>query len=423
MSLACDAGGSACGWAQREELVLFSQGLICLCFTGTRRSKKAAGGGGAGRTAAIVLMVVLLVVVVALAIALPVVFTRRMQQNAANAAAATAGRSASDPGTGAAGAGAGAAAGVNGASASGTPAGLPVAGATPGDPASVPGVAGSGVLAPVGPNLNTGDDVFCYKSATTGEVLPGAFRKTGVKATDDGLARSEVRSCGSGSTLFLLDSQLVSCQQPCLTPVWLAVQNGLIQAPIWTQQYVCRGDQVYENRMSSRYTFYWRFAGFVEEQLITRCDSNDAWWVPNIELSYCTTPMQTSCQVSNLNRATPKGVPVLVPGLPAGTSQTPRTVCRSRLNKEGVRVVRPSWATGAVTNSFVFTRMRFMDQVEVVPCSDRAKAPRWIYVDDIVPCADGVADTCAAGATAVSSTTTIATTTGSAAVASAAPSA
>ncbi len=110
-----------------------------------------------------------------------------------------------------------------------------------------------------------------------------------------------------------------------------------------------------------------------------------------------------------------------MPGLPAGTSQTPRTVCRSRLNSNGVRVVRASWATGAVTNSFVFSRMRFMDQVEVVPCNDRAKAARWIYVDDIVPCADGVADTCAAGATAVPSTVD-ASTTGSAAVSSAAPS-
>jgi len=263
-----------------------------------------------------------------------------------------------------------------------------------------------GALAPVGPNLNTGDNVFCYKSAATGEMLPGAFRKTGVTSNEDGLSRSEVRSCGSGSTMMLLDAQLVACTTPCLMPAWLALQNGLIQAPIWTQPYVCRGDQVYENRMSSRYTFYWRYAGFVEEQLITRCDSNDAWWVPNVELSFCQPNMEVACQVSNLNRATPKGVPVLVPGLPAGTSQVPRPVCQSMLDPTGVRVLQPLWATGAVTNSFIFTRMRFMDQVETVPCTNRAQPASWIFVDDIVPCPDATIAACAAGQTTAAPTTT-----------------
>jgi hypothetical protein len=261
--------------------------------------------------------------------------------------------------------------------------------------------------------LNTGDNVFCYKSAATGDILPGAFRKTGVTSNEDGLARSEVRSCGSGSTMMLLDAQLVACQTLCQMPAWLALQNGLIQAPIWTQPYVCRGDQVYENRMSSRYTFYWRYAGFVEEQLITRCDSNDAWWVPNVELSFCQPNMDVSCQVANLNRAAPKGVPVLVPGLPAGTSQVPRPVCQSRLNSKGVREIRPHWATGAVTNSFIFTRMRFMDQVETVRCSDRTQPPKWIFVDDIVPCPESAIASCTAGPTTTTTTGTATSNTGS----------
>ncbi len=114
----------------------------------------------------------LLIAIVVLAITLPIVFTRRTQQEAANAAAA--GRSAS---------------GVSGPS--GSPAGTPVIGSNPVNPGDV---AGTNVLAPVGPNLNTGDDVFCYKSASTGAFLPGAFRKTGVKTRDENdIERVEVR--------------------------------------------------------------------------------------------------------------------------------------------------------------------------------------------------------------------------------------
>jgi hypothetical protein len=64
----------------------------------------------------------------------------------------------------------------------------------------------------------------------------------------------------------------------------------------------------------SRFTFYWRFAGFVEEQLISQCDGDDSWWVPNIELSYCRPEQKVQCQVADLNRAKSKAAPVLVQG-------------------------------------------------------------------------------------------------------------
>jgi type II secretory pathway pseudopilin PulG len=299
--------------------VVFSQG--------GRRSKKGAAAGGAGRTVGIVVLVVLLVAIVVLAIALPIVFTRRTQQDAANAAAA--GRAATSGTSGTSGA-------------AGTPAGTPVLGSNPVDPGDVAsqGSLGQGLLAPVGPNLNTGNDVFCYKSASTGEILPGAFRKTGVKSRDENdIERVEVkaflpmfflllltcllcqvRSCGSGSIMSLLESQLVVCSVPCFTPVWLAVKNGILVRPIWEEPIVCRGDQVYENRgltggSGSRYTFYWRFAGFVEEQLISQCDGDSAWWVPNVELSYCNVDQKVKCETANLNRAKPKGTPLLVQGM------------------------------------------------------------------------------------------------------------
>ncbi len=217
--------------------------------------------------------------------------------------------------------------------------------------------------------------------------------------------------------MSLLESQLVACTVPCMTPVWMAVQNGLIAKPIWEEPTVCRGDQVYENRgltggSGSRYTFYWRYAGFVEEQLISQCDSDDAWWVPNIELSYCTSEQKVKCETRNLNRLKPKGSPTLVQGwkrklgpkdflnlflkkkkkksstgVPAGTSQKARAVCvRIPDSATGARVRQPFWATGVTTNSFVLSRFRFMDQIEVVPCNNRTAPAQFVPVDDLRLC-------------------------------------
>lgn len=337
----------------------------------TRRSSRAKkAGGGAGRTLAIVLLVLLAVAIVVLAITLPIVFTRRMQQNAANGrtlAEAQAGQ----PASGASG-----------------PAGAPVPGSSMVNPSLDAGVA---AVNPAGPNLNTGDDVFCYRSPATGQMLDGAFRKTGAVSEEDGISRTEVQSCGSGSKMFVLTSALVTCQSPCQTPAWMAVSQGLIDTPIWNQPYVCRGDQVYDNRMSARYTFYWRYAGYVEEQLITRCDTNDAWWVPNLELRYCTADQVSQCQLAALNRVVPKGNPVLVPGVPAGTVQTPRPVCQNINNQ-----VQSFFATGVSSNSYVWTRARFMDQIEVTSCQNRTGDKSWISVDEVLACPPAVAAACAA---------------------------
>jgi len=357
-----------------------------------RRRKRAAAGGG--KKVAVVALIILLLAIVALAIALPIVLTRRTQQNALRDAngnlipnASTGAQRSLITGPG--------------ASANGTPNGIPngasnVAPNTATDPNG--GIGGSNpgsafAVAPVNPDRNTGSNVFCYRNPITGQFMDGAYLATGGTSTEDGTTRTEVESCGSGSTMFLVTSQLVICNSPCLTPSWQALDQGIIEMPIWNQQYVCRGDQVYENRLSPRFTFYFRFAGFVQEQRITRCDTNDAWWVPNIELRYCQSQEIVACQLSSLARVVPRGIPTDVPGLPAaGVSTVPRPVCRMN-----GAVLESYFATGVITNSYVWELIRFVDQVQVTLCNQRQipTAPRlMIFVDDMVPCPLDVTANC-----------------------------
>lgn len=354
-----------------------------------RKHSTASRSSGPGRVVAIVALVVLLMAIVACAIALPIVLTRKTQQNALrnadlsvnpNAANGGAGRSGSAAASSSAGGSASNSASTqqSGNGNSGAASG----GANPGSAFAV---------APVSPDRNTGSNVYCYRSPSTGEMLPGAFLLTGESSNEDGIQRSQVQSCGTGSKMYLSSSQLVLCKTPCLTPSWMAVENGMIAPPIWNQQYVCRGDQVYENRLTPRYSFYWRYAGFVQEQLITRCDSDDAWWIPNIELRFCQEQEIVACQVSSLNRAKSRGSPVVLHNVPSGTSQKPRPVCRLRGSK-----IDAFWATGVSVNKYVWTRVRFMDMAEVTECADRNGKKKFIFVDDIVPCPPQIASGCSA---------------------------
>ena len=370
-----------------------------------RRPKKSRSAGGPGRSVAIVFLVLLVVAIVAVAITVPIVMTRRTQQPAAsdpNNRNGGNGRSASsssssngasqDPSTAPSQTGApGFAAELNQADPLNDP-NDPAPGALVDNPA-----AGFGAVDPVGPNRNTGADVFCYKSAD-GSTMQGAFRLTGEVSTSDGLHRSQVKSCGSGSKMFVLTSQLSKCSSECLTPVWMAVQDGIVKPPIWKEQYVCRGDQVYLNRnvetQTPRYTFYWRYAGFVEEQLITRCDSNEGWYVPNGELRYCTPKEKVDCQMAVLNghEDVTEETPKILEGVPAGTASNPRPVCVERDGE-----IRAFYATGPASNLWAWSKFRFADEVEVVPCSNHSAPTHWVMVDDITVCPAGMSSACDQG--------------------------
>lgn len=91
-------------------------------------------------------------------------------------------------------------------------------------------------------------------------------------------------------------------------------------------------------------------------------------------------------------------------GVPAGTSQQARAVCVFAADAAGVRQLRPVWATGVATNSFVLTQFRFMDQIQVVPCNNRTGPVEFVPVDDLRVCTGTMKDDCEVAATvAVSS--------------------
>lgn len=74
-------------------------------------------------------------------------------------------------------------------------------------------------------------------------------------------------------------------------------------------------------------------------------------------------------------------------GVPAGTSQKARAVCIKEADPtSGASVRKAYWATGASSNSFVFSQFRFMDQIEVVPCNNRTAASKFVPVDDLRFC-------------------------------------
>ena len=171
------------------------------------------------------------------------------------------------------------------------------------------------------------------------------------------------------------------------------MQEGLIKPPIWKQQYVCRGDQVYINMMEPRFTFYFRYAGFVEEQLITRCDSHDAWYVPNAELRYCTPKEEVNCEMGKLGLHHLDAPPKIVEGVPAGTASNPRPVCA--LDGEGN--IKAHYATGAASNLWTWSKFRWSDQLEIVPCNNHTAEKTWIEVDTVEPCPSGFVSACDAG--------------------------
>jgi len=343
------------------------------------RTKKRAGGKG--RAVGLLLLILVIVAVVVLAITLPIVLTRNN-----NAAAAAGSRALADGST------------VPGSSPS-SPSG---ANSSPSGVNSSPS-SNSGASTGVGPNTNMGD-VYCYKDAS-GNVLPGAFKKSGATRTSDGVERSEVTSCGTQSALYLRTDRLSLCSAECREPMWLAVERGDIIKPIWEQDYVAQGDQTYENTRQTRWTWYWRYAAYVRELLVMECATNSAYWVADRELRFASDTEQSVCRTTALGRTS--NLPVEVPGGIRATVGKVRTVCtRSFLGK-----IEPFRATGVEKTGFVWGRLWTVPQSEVQSCTG---APdKWFLVkSDLVVCDDAALSTCAAapaGTTTTSTSTTTAT--------------
>lgn len=230
-----------------------------------RRSKRTSSRrkrGSKGKAALLLGVLVLIVVLVVIAILLPIVMTSPVSRSASAAPAGAA---------------------------------APVAANQMVSPTgeTLPSNGGAGASPAVGPNSNAGD-VYCYRGSN-GQLFPGGLRKTGATRTTEGVARSEVESCSSRNRMYLTTARLELCSDPCLTPVWLAATQGLVAAPVWTEDFVCQGDRAFINTKTAQFSFYLKYSRNERETLITECDSDKGWFVADRELRACTAAEKEAC--------------------------------------------------------------------------------------------------------------------------------
>jgi len=250
------------------------------------------------------------------------------------------------------------------------------------------------------PNLNIGD-IYCYTrqmgplGSAAQHVLPisslrfmeGSFRKTGAVEKVDGIIRAQVESCGSGALFYLRNDRLEKCDAVCQTPQWKAVDEGTMQEPLYAQENVCQGTNIYVNTKTTRNTFYLKYASFVMETLVTGCDNNQGYYVPVRELRLCTDKEVNMCEQRNSVRTVPTGPVVLIEGSLPETPVERGPLC---LRKGG----DPLFSTGITRNKFVFSSLKNIIQVQVTRCDGTPAEVPWVLTTDVVACSTADVATC-----------------------------
>lgn len=330
--------------------------------------------GGKAKAALLLGLLVLVLALIALAIALPIVLSRSN-----NSAAARSGVGVPPPTTSTSSSSGGGGRSNNG------DVFTPMSFISP-TGWQFPPSSGAAPSPPMGPDVNTGSNVFCYKNAQ-GQQLGGGLLQLGVT---DSITPSmvQVQSCESGNTFFVSQSNLVLCSARCQTPVWQAAQQGLIQPALASQEFICQNGQVFMNARQTQQSFYLKYSAIQPETLVAECTSDNAFWVPNVEMVQCTPEQTSTCNAQNLARIIPRGVPIIRAGTPSSVVIHAGPICRTKNS-----VTRTWKSTGFTRNRFVWWRLKHVNEAEVRSC-DGTGPIRWIDVTELSTCSSAAAAGC-----------------------------
>lgn len=338
--------------------------------TTRRKNPSKRRRGGKAKAALVLGLLVLVLALIALAIALPIVLSR------SNTVSPTSqqGRSGSVPST--------------------------PSGVAPGSPGvftplsftsptgwQFPPSSGASPSSPVGPDVNSGSNVFCFRNAQ-GQQVGGGLLQLGV--TDPVTpSQVQVQSCESGNTFFVSQSNLQLCTARCQTPVWQAAQQGLIQPALASQEFICQNGQVFMNARQTQQSFYLKYSAIQPETLVSECTSDNSFWVPNVEMVQCTPEQTSKCNAENLARVIPRGIPIIRAGTPSDVVIHAGPICR--VDKATTETWR---ATGFTRNRLVWWRLKHINEAEVRSC-DGTGSVQWIDVTGLSTCSTAAAASCA----------------------------
>ncbi len=171
-----------------------------------------------------------------------------------------------------------------------------------------------------------------------------------------------------------------------MLPPW-ASAAGLATAPIWQQDFVCQGSQVFLNTKSAQNSFYFTYGATVRETLVQECDTNRGWWVADQELRVCQTAESEACNSKNAARTTPRTAPVIMADAVVGSVLRPGPLC-IRNSEVALKT------TGVVQNRFIWWRLMRVNEAAVTLCNGTAASSPWVDVKTIVQCTDAARATC-----------------------------
>lgn len=317
----------------------------------TKRSSTRKKRGGKGKAVVLLGLLVLAVVAVVLAIVLPIMLTGPTNPNAARSGLVVP-----------------------------SPTALVAA-----DGTTIPPVSAS-PAAPVAGGAT--EQIFCYRTAS-GVLMQGGLRKTGTQRTSLNVLQDLVESCGSGNTFYVTSARLEACAETCATPIWLATSQGALTTPVWDQDFVCQGNQVFINTKTAQSSFYFRYGAVVRETLVTECDTDKGWFVPDQELRQCQKSESEACNAKNIARTTARSAqPSVVQVSDFGNVIRAGALCVSPNVDVAIK------ATGVVRSRFVWWRLMRVNEAQAHSCNGTALANEWVDVSTVVSCSDAARVSC-----------------------------